>query len=146
MERSPMTDPAVAFIHKLAWWLLSFLTMVGAPVLAFFLGLKFIPLDPKNPHDDVTRRLLGAAVSSFLVGGVSLVYLMQSMRWVFEAAADVMRLIHWMPEIGPLMIIFGVLLVSALPGWWFVGALVRRVAGQDYDALLDKLNKHEVHP
>ena len=141
MERS-MSDPASgalggAVVNKVLGWSVGLVFMLGAPVLGFVLGLQVIPLRSEDPHRDLVRRLLGCVVSSFLVGLPVLIWVASVHAWVFEGARLLMTQVRLPEVVGPLMVMWAVLLVSALPGWWLVGALVKRAAAQDWDAALD---------
>jgi hypothetical protein len=136
-----MSDPASgalggAVTNKVLAWAFGLVLMLGAPVLGFVLGLQVIPLNKDDPHRDLVRRLLGCVVSSFLVGLPALIWIASSHPWVFDGARTLMHQVHLPEVVGPLMVLWAVLLVSALPGWWLVGALVKRVASQDWGAAL----------
>ncbi len=100
------------------------------PMLAFVLGLQVIPLSKADPHRDVVRRLLGCAVSSLTLGAVVLVAIYKLAPWVFDACWDVAAMFGAGP-LGLIWLAAIVLLLSALPGWWLVGAVVRKVASWD---------------
>jgi hypothetical protein len=126
-------------------WLGGVLVLLLAPVLGFVLGLQVMPLDPAEPHKDLVRRLLGCVVSSLLLGVPGLIWLHKNMVWVFESARGLVAMMGAPEVVGPFVVMWGVLLVAALPGWWLVGRLVKRVISQDWDKVLDNV-KSEVHP
>lgn len=126
-------------VNKVAAWAVGLVLMLGAPVLGFVLGLQVIPLNKDDPHRDLVRRLLGCVVSSFLVGLPALIWIASAHAWVFEGARLLMHQVRLPDVCGPLMVLWAVLLVSALPGWWLVGAVVKRVASQDWDAALNSV-------
>lgn len=102
----------------------------AAPFLGFVLGLQVLPLSKADPHRDVVRRLLGCAVSSMTIGPCILVAIYKLAPWVFDAVWDVGAMFGGGP-LGLIWLAGIVLLLSALPGWWLVGALVREVASWD---------------
>lgn len=121
-----------------------------APVFAFVLGLQVIPLDKKDPHADAIRRLMGCATSSMVVGGVSLVVLYRLAPWTFHSAAEIGGLLGE-PLIGVIWLFAVVLLLGALPGWWLVGAVMRRLAtwrDKNLDQIIEDANaiKAKVRP
>ncbi len=131
--RMPIETGSGAFAgYKVAGAAVTF----AMPILAFFLGLQVIPLSKADPHRDVVRRLLGCAVSSFTLGPAVLVALFKVAPWVFDACFDVFAKFGAGP-LGYLWLVAVVLLLSALPGWWLVGALVREVAGWDGKSLAE---------
>lgn len=107
--------------------ILAAVVAIASPLFAFFLGLQVIPLDKTDPHADTIRRLMGCATSSMVLGGPALIVLNRMAPWVFESAVSVGAMLH-LPELGLLWLIAVVLLISALPGWWLVGAVMRRLA------------------
>lgn len=118
-------DPWVLLVlNKLAGAVL----FVAVPVFAVVLGLQVIPLDPKDPHRDLVRRLLGCAVSSAVVGIPVLVMLHVSFPSLFAGAASLAGLLELPPKVGPWAVVWSVFLVCALPGWWLVGAVMRHLA------------------
>lgn len=98
-------------------------------LVAFFLGLQVIPLDEKDPHKDVVRRLVGCAISSLVVGLPALAFMHNTMPWMYTSIAAVFNMMDIDPTYGPKLINWSILLVAGLPGWWLVGAVVRQVAG-----------------
>lgn len=124
------TDPLTLTLPgKLLSVTIAIVGFTAAFLLAFFLGLQLIPLDAKDPHKDLVRRLLGCAVSSLIVGLPVLIYLHYSFAWVFTSASAISELNGLGKDIGPQLVTWCVFLVAALPGWWFVGMLVRQAAG-----------------
>lgn len=107
------------------------------PILAFFLGLQVIPLSKTDPHRDVVRRILGCVVSSFTLGPVGLVAIYKLAPWVYDACFAVAEKMFDLGPLGYIWLTALVLLLSALPGWWLVGALVREVAGWDGKSLAE---------
>ena len=108
--------------------MLGFLALAMAPVVAFFLGLQVLPLDPKDPHRDAVRRIMGCVVSSLIIGLPALIYLDQHMAWVFDAAGSLATRAAMPERMGGASVMWSVLLLAALPGWWLVGAVMRRFA------------------
>lgn len=112
---------------------------IGTPIFAFFLGIQVIPLDKDDPHTDMVRRLMGCATSSMVLGGPALVVLNRFAPWVFESAAGIGEFFHE-PLIGVIWLMAVVLLLAALPGWWLVGAVMKRLASwkdKNLDQIID---------
>lgn len=120
---------------KLLFWLLAatpkllgFVAMAMAPVVAFVLGLQILPLDAKDPHRDAVRRIMGCVVSSLMLGLPALIYMDQHMAWVFDSANSLAVRADFPERLGSASVMWSVLLLGALPGWWLVGAVMRKLA------------------
>lgn len=120
---NPEAVAGLPWLHKL----IALLVALLAPVVAFVLGLQVLPLDPKDPHRDLVRRLMGCAVASLAFGLPMLAYLHHTWPWLWdEASAITVRM--GLDSIGGYAITWACLLVAALPGWWVVGAFMRKLA------------------
>lgn len=126
MERMSMNPESIAglpWLHKV----IALLVALLAPVVAFILGLQVLPLDPLDPHRDLVRRLMGCAVASLVFGLPTLAYIHHGWPWLWDEASTVtVRL--GLDSVGGYAITWACLLVTALPGWWVVGAVMRKLA------------------
>lgn len=135
-----MTEPAStaagAFAgHKLA--------LLGLPVLAsliaFWLGLRFVPLRPGREREDLINRVMACLVCSFVFGVTALVLLMQHQPDVFDAAARLAVLAQLPGAAGFFLVTTCVLIVCAIPGPWIVAAIflwIERREGKDIGELV----------
>lgn len=143
-----MTEPAStagAFAgHKL---LLLALPIV-ASLIAFWLGLRFVPLRAGHERHDLINRVMACLVSSFVAGVTVLVLLMQHMPGAFAAAAQLALLAQLPPEAGFFIVTTCVLIVCGIPGPWLTAAVflwVERRRGQDIGELARDANRDLRH-
>lgn len=129
-----MTEPAStasAFAgHKLVLLALP----IFASLIAFWLGLRFVPLRAGHERHDLINRVMACLVSSFVAGVTALVLLMQHIPGAFQAAAQLALLAQLPAEAGFFIVTTCVLIVCGIPGPWFLAAVflwVERQRGKD---------------
>jgi hypothetical protein len=72
-----MSEPTSAVGTFAGYKLALFSLPIIASLIAFWLGLRFVPLRGTDPRGDLLNRVLACFVSSFLLGIPALVLLMQ---------------------------------------------------------------------
>lgn len=118
-----MTEPTAAAGTFAGYKLALFSLPVLASLLAFWLGLRFVPLRGDDPRGDLLNRVLACLVSGFVLGVPALVMLMQHWPGIFDAGAR-LAAVAAMPAIAGFFVITGcVFVVSSIPGPWIVAAV-----------------------
>lgn len=130
-----MTEPTTAAAGGIAGYKLALFSLpVIASLLAFWLGLRFVPLRSEDPRGDMLNRVLACLVSGFAIGVPLLVMLMQHMPGFFAAGVQ-LALMAELPAVAGFFVITGcVLVVSSMPGPWIVAAVfiwLERRKGKD---------------
>ena len=120
-KANAMTEPTAAGTfagYKLALFTLPIL----ASLIAFWLGLRFVPLREDDPRGDLINRVMSCLVSAFVLGVTALVLLMQHMPGVFAAGSQ-LAATAGLPDIaGFFAITLCVFVMCSIPGPWIVTA------------------------
>lgn len=118
-----MSDPTSAAGTFAGYKLVLFSLPVVASLIAFWLGMRFVPLRAADPRGDLLNRVLACLVSGFVLGVPSLVLLMQHWPGIFDAGVR-LAVLAAMPEIAGFFVITGcVFVVCSMPGPWIVAAV-----------------------
>ena len=137
-----MTEPTSAAGTFAGYKLALFTLPVLASLLAFWLGLRFVPLRRSDPRGDLINRVLACLVSSFVLGVPALVMLIQHWPGVFDAGVQ-LALLAEVPSIAGFFVITGcVLVVCSIPGPWIVAGVflwLKRSEGQTITEMADQL-------
>ncbi|WP_240531232.1 hypothetical protein [Variovorax boronicumulans] len=132
-----MTEPTTtaAAAGTAAGYKLALLSLpIIASLIAFWLGIRFVPLRPGYAWNDLLNRVLGCLASSFIFGTIALVLLMQHKPGVFAAGAALAQLATFPPEAGFFVITGCVFVLCSIPGPWLVAAVflwLERRKGRD---------------
>ena len=137
-----MSEPTSA-VGTFAGYKLALLSLpVIASLIAFWLGLRFVPLRSTDPRGDLLNRVLACLVSGFVFGVPALVMLMQHWPGVFEAGMQLAAMAA-VPSIAGFFIITGCVLVAcSIPGPWIVAGVflwLKRSEGQTITEMADQL-------
>lgn len=97
---------------------------IAASLLAVGLGLRVVPLKKGNELKDAVNRLIGAFATSIALGVFALVFLKNSIPWLFPQAADLAVYLGLHQDIGTYSVMGVVFMICGLPGWWAVSAIV----------------------
>lgn len=96
---------------------------IVASLIAFWLGLRFVPLRDDDPRSDLLGRVLACLVSGFVLGIPALVLLMQHWPGIFDAGVRLATFAQ-LPDIAGFFVITGcVFVVSSIPGPWIMAAV-----------------------
>ena len=137
-----MSEPTTAVGTFAGYKLVLFSLPVIASLIAFWLGLRFVPLRGADPRSDLINRVFACLVSSFLLGVPALVLLMQHWPGVFEAGMQ-LALLATLPSIAGFFVITAcVLVVCSIPGPWIVAGVflwLKRSEGQTITEMADQL-------
>lgn len=118
-----MTEPTAAAGTFAGYKLALFSLPIAASLLAFWLGLRFVPLRATDPRGDLLNRVLACLVSGFVLGVPALVMLMQHWPGIFDAGVR-LALLAAMPAIAGFFVITGcVFVVCSIPGPWVVAGV-----------------------
>lgn len=132
-KRTTMTEPTAAASTFAGYKLALFSLPIAASLLAFWLGLRFVPLRTTDPRGDLLNRVLACLVSGFVLGVPALVMLMQHWPGIFDAGVRLAALAA-LPAIAGFFVITGcVFVVCSIPGPWVVAAVflwLKRSEGQ----------------
>lgn len=135
-----MTEPASTTAGVFAGHKIALLGLpVVASLIAFWLGLRFVPLRAGREREDLINRVMACLVCSFVLGVTVLVLLMQHMPGVFDAAARLAVLSLLPGEAGFFIVTTCVLIVCGIPGPWIAAATflwVERRRGKDIAELV----------
>lgn len=139
-----MSEPTSAVGTFAGYKLALFSLPVLASLLAFWLGLRFVPLRATDPRADLLNRVLACLVSGFVLGVPALVLLMQHWPGIFESGMRLAALAA-VPSIAGFFVITGcVLVVCSIPGPWIVAGVflwLKRSEGQTITEMADQLRE-----
>lgn len=96
---------------------------VAVSLIAFWLGLRFVPVRKGREREDIIDRVMACVVSSFVVGIPALVLLMQHWPGAFTAGEQLALRATLQPVTGFFAVTGCVLLLSSIPGPWLVAAV-----------------------
>ena len=129
-----MSEPTSAVGTFAGYKLALFSLPIIASLIAFWLGLRFVPLRGTDPRSDLLNRVLACFVSSFVVGIPALVLLIQHWPGAFEAGIRLAAMAD-QPAIAGFFAVAGcVFVVCSIPGPWIMAAVflwLRRSEGKD---------------
>lgn len=143
MRHATMSEPATtaagAFAgHKLFLFSLPF---IGA-VLAFWLGIRFVPLKKGAEWKDAVDRLTAGAISSFVLGIPALIFMARQWPGVFAAMSDLAAASEISAQAVALLVYGTVFLLCAVPGTWLFAAVygwLRKTEGKDLGEIVKDL-------
>ncbi len=142
MKAATMSEPTTAVSTFAGYKLALFSLPVIASLIAFWLGLRFVPLRTTDPRGDLINRVFACLVSSFLLGVPVLVLLMQHWPGVFEAGMQLAQ-IAAVPSIAGFFVITAcVFVICSIPGPWVVAGVflwLKRSEGQTITEMADRL-------
>ncbi|OAD81605.1 hypothetical protein ATN89_24090 [Comamonas thiooxydans] len=137
-----MSEPTSAVGTFAGYKLALFSLPVIASLIAFWLGLRFVPLRTNDPRGDLINRVMACVVSSFVIGVPALVLLIQHWPSAFEAGMRLAELAA-LPTIAGFFAVTGcVLIVCSIPGPWIVAAVflwLQRSEGKDIAEMADQV-------
>jgi len=139
-----MSEPTSAVGTFAGYKLALFSLPVIASLIAFWLGIRYVPLRDTDPRGDLINRVLACLVSGFVIGVPALVMLMQHMPGIFMAGMELARLAA-LPSISGFFVITGsVLVVCSIPGPWIVAGVflwLKRSEGQTITEMAGQLRE-----
>lgn len=142
-----MTEPTAA--GTFAGYKLALFTLpIVASLIAFWLGLRFVPLRREDPHADLINRVLACIVSAFLLGITALVALMHHMPRAFDAGTALALVAGLPPIAGFFAITLCVFVVCSIPGPWLLAAVfiwLERRKGRDIAELVQDAREEVSH-
>lgn len=107
---------------------------VGATLIAFWLGVRFVPLRTGHEWEDVINRVIACFISAFVFGTVALVLLFNHFPKLFEGARNLAMHAQFPPEAGFFVFTGCVMVVCSIPGPWIMAAVflwLERRKGKD---------------
>ncbi|RGE46262.1 hypothetical protein DZC30_04955 [Comamonas testosteroni] len=137
-----MTEPTSAAGTFAGYKLALFSLPVLASLLAFWLGLRFVPLRKDDPRGDLLNRVMACIFSSFLLGIPALVLMVEHWPWVFQAGMRLAEMAALTAFAGFFAVTGCVLVVCSIPGPWIMAAVflwLKRSEGQTITELADQL-------
>ena len=119
-----MAEPASTTASAVSGYKLALLGLpVLAALIAFWLGLRFVPLRAGQERDDLIKRIMACLVCSLVVGVCLLVLAMQHQPWIFEASTRLAHAANLPGEVGFFVVTACVFIACGIPGPWIVAAV-----------------------
>lgn len=135
-----MTEPVSTTAGTVGGYKLALLGLpVVASLIAFWLGLRFVPLRSGNEREDLIDRVMACLVCSLVLGVTLLVFIQQHSPWAFESARALAVIAQLTPDVGFFVICACVFIVAGIPGPWVVAAVylwLERRRGKDVGEIL----------
>jgi zinc transporter ZupT len=121
-----MSEPTTTAAGGVAGYKLALITLpVVASLIAFWLGLRYVPLRADEPQRDLVDRVTACIVSSFVFGVAALVALVDHWPQAFTAA-ETLAVHARLPAVAGFFLLSGcVFVVCSIPGPWIVAAVFR---------------------
>ena len=120
---------------------------VLASLIAFWLGIRFVPIRKEYIYEDMINRIIACLISSGVLGITMLTLLYNHYPTIFLAARNLAVMAH-LPEAAGFFTFTGcVLIVCATPGPWIVAAVflwLEKRKGKDIGELYHDF-KHDIH-
>jgi hypothetical protein len=113
---------------------IALLLPVGATLIAFWLGVRFVPLRTGREWEDVINRVIACFISAFVFGTFALVLLLNHFPKLFDGARSLAMHAQFPPEAGFFLFTGCVMVVCSIPGPWIVAAVflwLERRRGKD---------------
>lgn len=114
---SAETGAGLAFGHKVV----AAVAMLMTPLAVFALGIKAAPLDERDPHGDLVRRIVGCMLTGAVIAFTAMVIMVQLTPWVFPGAAQVLMMFGMPGALGPFIVFWVFLVLGSIPGWFLLG-------------------------
>lgn len=147
-EATTMSDPTAGAGTFAGYKLALFSLPIVASLIAFWLGLRFVPLRTEDPRADLINRVMACLVSAFLLGIPALVALMQHMPGAFNAGTALAVVASLPPIAGFFAITLCVFVVCSIPGPWLMAAVflwLQRRKGKDIAELVHDVREEVGH-
>lgn len=147
MDLKNMTEPTTTTGGAL---LLGKIIAVSMPVLAslvaFWLGIRFVPIRKEHVYEDMINRVIACLISSCVLGITALTLLYNHYPSVFEASQNLAVMAGLSGAAGFFTFTGCVLIVCATPGPWIVAAFflwLEKRKGKDIGEMLKDL-RHDL--
>lgn len=143
-----MTEPTTTatggalLLHKI----ITIMLPIGASMLAFWLGLRFVPVRKDHIREDIVNRVMGCLFSSVIIGITTLVLLYHHWPGLFESANNLAQAAFLPRSAGFFTLTACVLIVCAIPGPWIVAGVflwLEKRRGKDIGEMLQDL-RHDI--
>lgn len=143
-----MTEPtttatgAALILNKI----ITIMLPIGASLLAFWLGLRFVPVRQDHIREDMVNRVMGCLFSSVVLGITTLVLLYHHFPGLFVSANKLAAAAFLPPAAGFFTLTACVLIVCAIPGPWIVAGIflwLEKRKGKDIGEMFNDL-RHDV--
>lgn len=140
-EAITMSDPTAGAGALAGYKIALFSLPIVASLIAFWLGLRFVPLRTDDPRADLINRVMACLVSSFVLGIPALVLLMQHTPGAFDAGTALALLAGLPPVAGFFAITLCITVLCSIPGPWLMAAVflwLQRRKGKDIAELVQE--------